>query len=62
MLILVCVSYALLSLRLSGHVVSLWLVLVLCLACWMGPLGVIPLFVWFGLRFACFAAILLFGL
>ena len=35
-----------------GLVVSLWLVFVLCLACWMRPLGVIPLFcvVWFRFR------------
>ena len=35
--------------------------LVLCFACWMGPLGVTLHFVWFGLGFACFVGILLFG-
>ena len=33
---------------------------VLSLAYWVRPLGVIPLFAWFGLGFACFGAILLF--
>ena len=32
------------------------------LACWMGPLGATLLFAWFGLGFACFVAISLFGL
>ena len=41
-----------------GLVVSLWLVLVLSLACWMGLLGVILLFAWFGSGFVCFVGIL----
>ena len=46
----------------GGLVVSLWQVLVLCLACWMGPLAVTLLIAWSGSGFACFASILLFGL
>ena len=38
-----------------GLVVSLWLVLVLSLACWMGLLGMILLYARFGLGFVCFA-------
>ena len=41
-----------------GLVVSLWQVLVLSSTCWMGPLGVILLFDWFGLGFLCFVGIL----
>ena len=40
------------SIGLYGLIVSLWLVLVLCSACWMGPLGCDPAFcvVWFRFR------------
>ena len=47
-------SFGLLSIGLSGLVVSLSLVLVLSSACWVGPLGVILLSAWFGLGFVCF--------
>ena len=47
--------------RWCGLDASVWLVFELCLAYWMGPLGVIPLFAWFVLGFVCFGAILLFG-
>ena len=46
---------------LFGLVVSFWLMMVLYLACWMGLLGVILLFVLCGFGFGCFAGILLFG-
>ena len=36
--------------------------LVLFLACLMGPLGVTHVFVWFGFVFVCFVGIWLFGL
>ena len=47
-----CVSFGLLFTRLFGLVVSLWLMLVLSLACWMGPLVATPSFcvVWFRFR------------
>ena len=54
-------SFVLLSIGWFGLVVSLWLVLVLSLACWMGPLGVILHFAWCGFGFVCFVGILLFG-
>ena len=38
------------------------LVLDLCLACWMGPLGVALHFVWFGSGLGCFVGIFLVGL
>ena len=41
-----------------GLVVNLWLMLVPCLACWMGPLGVTLHFVWYGFGFVCFVGIL----
>ena len=44
-----------------GLVVSLWMVLVLSSACWMGLLGVLMLSVWCGFGFGCFAGILHFG-
>ena len=47
---------------LCGLVVSLWLMLVLSLACWMGPLGVILLFVLSGFGFVYFVCMWLFGL
>ena len=56
-----CGSFGPLSVGWCGLVVSLWLVLELCLACWMGPLVVILLFVQFGFGFVCFFVILLFG-
>ena len=62
LLLIVCVSFGPLSFGLCGLAVSLWLVLVQFLVCWMGLLGVILLFAWFGLGFVCFVDILLFGL
>ena len=47
---------------LCGPVVSLWLVLVLSLACWMGPLGVAQHSLLSGFRFVYFVGILLIGL
>ena len=58
LLLTVCAGFGHLFVVLYGLVVSLWLVLVLFLACWMGPLGVIPLFAWFGFGFGCFVGIL----
>ena len=55
-------SFGPLSLGLCGPVVSPWLVLVLSLACWMGPLGVTLHFALCGFGFVCFVHILLFGL
>ena len=55
-------GFGLLFVGWCGLVTSLWLVLELFLACWMGPVGVTPLFAWSGLGFACFGAILPFGL
>ena len=45
-----------------GLVDSPWLVLVLSLACWMGPLGVTLHFASSGFGSVCFVGILLFGL
>ena len=47
---------------LFGLVVSLWLMLVLSLACLTGPLGVTLHFVWSGSVFVYFVGIWLFGL
>ena len=57
----VCGSFGPLSVGWCGLVVSLWLVLVQFLVCWMGLLGVILHFVWCGFGFVCFVGILLFG-
>ena len=57
----VFVNFAHLLVGLYGLVVSLWLVLVLCLAFWMGLLVVILLFVLFGLGFVYFVDIWLCG-
>ena len=61
LLLRVFVNFAHLFVRLYGIVVSLWLVLVLCLAFWMGLLVVILLFVLFSLGFVYFVDIWLFG-
>ena len=55
-------SFVLQCARLFGLVDSLLLVLVLCLAFWMGPLVVILPFVLFGLGFVYFGVTLPFGL
>ena len=57
-----CASFGLLFIGLSGLVVSHWLMLVLFLACWMGPLVVTMHFVWSGSVFVYFVGIWLFGL
>ena len=55
-------SFGLPFIGLCGLVVSLWLVLVLSLACWMGPLGVTQQSVLSGFGFVYFVGIWLFGL
>ena len=62
LLLTVCAGFGHLSVGLYGLVVSLWLVLVLSLAFWMGLLGVILLFVLSGFVFVYFVGIWLYGL
>ena len=55
-------SFGLLFIRLSGLVANLWLMLVLFLICWMGPLVVTLCFVWSLSVFVYFVGTWLFGL
>ena len=57
LLLLAYESFGHLFVVLFGLVVSLWLVLVLFLACLMGPLVVALLFAWFGSVFVYFVGI-----